>query len=256
MKRFLGFAAGFLLVGTVLAQPANVSVATAANSQWGQHLITRADGTATPFQFWFRVQTVAGRSYCVDTGNMEGEQYGDQSADTVLDVFQADGTTLIVHNDDLTNEPLAFHYSRACWIPSVAQEGTTYVKLTPAGVTTVADVTIRFAETTLYCPWFFVAGDYNAFSLIRNTSNTTLNGVVVTWRGLNGTAAGTTTVSIPANGTAVLNARDFVNPVTFPNGSIEIAHTGSLDQLGGSTTTLSGTTGLGFDALFTQRKAF
>jgi len=50
-----------------------------------------------------------------------------------------------------------------------------------------------------------------------------------------------------------LNARDFVNPAVFSNGTIEVAHTGSLGQLTGSTTTLSATTGLGFDAQFAAR---
>ncbi|HEY6147801.1 MAG TPA: hypothetical protein VIZ69_08880, partial [Thermoanaerobaculia bacterium] len=55
------------------------------------------------------------------------------------------------------------------------------------------------------------------------------------------------------NGAIVLNARDFVNPAVFSNGTIEIAHTGSPGQLSGSTTTLSGTTGIGFDADFKAR---
>ena len=92
--------------------------------------------------------------------------------------------------------------------------------------------------------------------MIRNTSVTPLPGVVITWRGLTGAQAGTTTVAIPANGTVILNARDFVNPALFSNGSIEIAHPGSPEQIQASTTTLSGTTGLGFDAVFGQRKAW
>jgi len=71
---------------------------------------------------------------------------------------------------------------------------------------------------------------------------------------LNGNVAGTTTVSIPSHGGVVVNAATFVNPLTFSNGTIEIAYPGAPDQVVGSTTTLSGTTGLGFDAQFSQRR--
>ncbi len=108
----------------------------------------------------------------------------------------------------------------------------------------------------MFCPWFFIAGDYNAFSLIRNASDVPASGVIVTWYGLNGAIAGTTTIAIPGNGTAILNARDFVNPASFSNGSVVISHIGSPQQLMGSTTTLSATTGLGFDALFEQHQAW
>jgi hypothetical protein len=92
------------------------------------------------------------------------------------------------------------------------------------------------------------------FTLIRNTSSSALAGVVVTWRDLAGIVGGTTTVTVPTNGTVILNARNFVDPGLFSNGSVEIAHTGSPQQLTASTTTLSGTTGLSFDAPFTQRQ--
>ncbi len=139
-------------------------------------------------------------------------------------------------------------------MPTVAQAGTNYIRLTPFSATTATQiVTLRVVETTLFCPWFFVAGDYNAFSLLRNTANSSRS-ITVTWRGLSGASAGTTTVTVPANGTVILNARDFVNPATFSNGSVEVAHAGSPEQIVGSTTTLSGTTGLGFDAMFEQRR--
>src|SRR6185369_9403992 len=148
-------------------------------------------------------------------------------------------------------EPYGRNLSRACWVQPVSN--IVYVKLTNF-ITNSSLMTLRFVETTLYCPWFFIAGDYNAFSLLQNTSENTLNGVVITWRGLNGTVAGTTTVSIPAHGGVIVNAATFVNPLTFSNGAIEIAYPGAPDQVVGSTTTLSGTTGLGFDALFSQRR--
>jgi hypothetical protein len=247
--RFL-VAAAFLLNARVYGQ-ANTLPGNAANFQWGQKLTTFENGTTT--QTWWRGAVRSGRSYCAETGNVEGTSNADKFVDTVIDVYRGDASTLVVHNDDATSEPYADNYSRACWI-GVANE-VYFVKLTPYSLgTSASNISIRFVETTLYCPWFFIAGDYNAFSLIRNTGDSPLPGVVVTWRDLGGAAAGTTTVAIPANGTVILNARDYVNPALTSNGSIEIAHVGAVDRLKGSTTTLSGTTGLGFDALFEQRK--
>lgn len=230
----------------------NTAANTSASYMWGEKATSSVNGLATT-QFWFRLPAIQGRSYCVEAGNFEGA-YGDKSLDLELAVFGANGTTYIADNDDTREEPGGGINSRACWVQTLSSQNV-LVRLSPhsSGGPTGA-VTLRFVETTLFCPWFFVAGDYNAFSLLRNTSETALPGVVVTWRGLNGNFAGSTTVVLAGNGTAILNARDFVNSGVFSNGSVEIAHAGSPDQIQGSTTTLSGTTGLGFDAAFTQRK--
>ncbi|MEO8430855.1 MAG: hypothetical protein ABI592_05040 [Acidobacteriota bacterium] len=251
MRRFLVSAVCFLLGSHLLAQTNSVPN-LAANFQWGQKLLTYENGVAT--QAWFFAPVVAGRSYCAETGNVESFTLSEKQPNTALVVFGHDTTTAFATNDDVTNEPRARFLSRVCWIPALTEDN--FVELVVPSTTYASYIQIRFLETTLYCPWFFIAGDYNAFSLIRNTSNTALSGVVVTWRGLNGTVAGTTTVTVPANGTFIVNARDFVSPALFSNGSIEIAHAGAPDQLKGSTTTLSGTTGLGFDALFEQRKTW
>jgi hypothetical protein len=252
MRRTLVFLAALATARTVHAQ-ANTTAGTAANVQWGQTALSIENGGSS--ETWFLVRVVAGRSYCVDTGNTEHSLLSERSIDTKLFVYHPDGTTEITHNDDITtNEPQALHFSRACWIPTISENN--YVKMTPFSPSPASYVSLRFVETTLFCPWFFVAGDYNAFSLIRNTSGSPLSGVLVIWRDLSGSVAGTTTVSVPGNGTIILNARDFVNPIAVSNGSIEIAHTGSVSQLQGSTTTLSGTTGLGFDAQFDQRKTW
>ncbi|MEO8431539.1 MAG: hypothetical protein ABI592_08520 [Acidobacteriota bacterium] len=253
MKRFL-VSSVLLSAAALLPAQTNTSAANAADYGWGHKATTVVSG-ATSSQYWFVLRAIPGRCYCVETANFEGS-YGDKNVDTIIDVYRQDQTTLITENDDTLEEPPSFFFSRACWIHNFPIENI-YVRVSPNAPTVpTSAIQVRFVETTLFCPWFFIAGDYNAFSLIRNTSITDLPGVVVTWRGLNGAVAGSTTVTVPANGTVVLNARTFVNPALFSNGSVEIAHAGSPEQLQGSTTTLSGTTGLGFDAQFTQRKAW
>jgi len=252
MKRLLACAALLLGTGDLIGQT-NTTSALAADYLWGQKATSAVNGT-TLTQFWFSLKATQGRSYCVEAGNFEGT-FGDKAADTELTVFGPNDTTVIAANDDAFEEPSGLLHSRACWVQPATER--IYVKLLPHSSTVPSTlVTLRFLESTLYCNWFFIAGDYNAFSLIRNTSDTALSGVVVTWRNLNGAVAGTTTVAISGNGGVILNARDFVNPAVVSNGTVEIAYAGSPEQLQGSTTTLSGTTGLGFDALFVQRKVW
>jgi hypothetical protein len=253
MKKLLAGLVCFLAFGILVAQ-ANTTAGTSASVAWGQTLLTRVRGTPAS-QFWFLSSVTRDRSYCVETGNVQNGSLTFGSPDTVIEVTDVAMTTLAI-NDDAPAEPKGRFLSRACWVQP-ASSGSVFTIVTSA-VSNQPDalVSVRWIETTLFCPWFFVAGDYNAFSLIRNTTTSVLPGVVVTWRGLNGSVAGQTTVSIPANGTLVVNARDFVDPLAFSNGSIEIAHAGSPEALIGSTTTLSATTGLGFDADFEQRKAW
>ncbi|MEO8431532.1 MAG: hypothetical protein ABI592_08485, partial [Acidobacteriota bacterium] len=220
----------FLVSGTLLGQN-NTTQNTAAAFQWGQKATSSLSGSTS--QYWFQLAAERGRSYCVEAGSFEGS-YGDKIFDPELVVLDANGTTAIADDDDIREEPSkGLILSRACWVHTLGTQNV-FAKLFPHNMSFyTATVTLRFVETTLFCPWFFIAGDYNAFSLIRNTSSTSLPNVVVTWRGLDGAVAGSTTVTIPANGTVVLNARTFVNPALFSNGSVEIAHAGSPDQLQG-----------------------
>jgi hypothetical protein len=252
VKKAYLLAACFLFSTALMAQ--NGDPSTAAGFAWGQKLQSTVYG-AGPSHTWFYSFTVQGRSYCAETTNVDNGVPATLDLDTELVVYGGNATTELAHNDDAVQEPRNALLSRACWIAGV--DGLVYVKLIPhTPAVPLSPVMIRFIETTLFCPWFFVAGDYNAFSLLRNTTAGLISGVVVTWRGLNGTVAGSTTVAINPNSTLILNARDFVNPAVFSNGSIEIAHTASPQAIIGSTTTLSGTTGLGFDAPFEQRKTF
>jgi hypothetical protein len=60
--------------------------------------------------------------------------------------------------------------------------------------------------------------------------------------------------SIPGHGNLALNARTYFSHPTAKSGSVQVAHDGSPQAIVGSTTTLSGTTGVGFDAPFMQRQ--
>jgi len=109
-------------------------------------------------------------------------------------------------------------------------------------------------ETTLFSPWFFrePANGYDGFVEIRNSDTLTATGVVVTAFNSNGTAAGSTTISIPGNGTALVQVSALgVTSTGF--GSVRIATPQKPGTIVANLTTLSGVTGLSFDAPFSRR---
>jgi hypothetical protein len=115
-----------------------------------------------------------------------------------------------------------------------------------------AETHAAMVETTLFSPWYFVSSGagYDGFIEIRNSTSHTATGVVVTVFRDDGAVAGSTTLTIPANGTALVPASS-LNPNGF--GSVQIAHREMPGSLTGNVTTLSSTTGLSFDSPFTSR---
>jgi hypothetical protein len=118
-----------------------------------------------------------------------------------------------------------------------------------------AETHVAIVETTLFSPWYFVApgSGYNGFIEIRNSTNHTATGVVVTAFRDDGTVAGSSTISIPADGTALVTA-SALNPNGF--GSVQIAHREMPGSVTANITTLSAATGLSFDAPFSARMSW
>ncbi len=108
-------------------------------------------------------------------------------------------------------------------------------------------------ETTLFSPWFFreAANGYDGFVEIRNNDRFAADGVVVTAFNSNGVAAGSTTLAIPGNGTALVQVSALGAATGF--GSVRIATPQRPGTIVANLTTLSGVTGLSFDAPFSRR---
>jgi hypothetical protein len=208
-------------------------------------------GVADAWYWWY---PVAGRSYCVESA--VNPAYTNQySNDTVLYVYRADGTTLIGSNDDGSGEPTLGRGSRVCWVADSDAQVTVDLKQYGGAPAQNRYYSVRIVETTLWSSWYFVGGDYNSFLLMRNTTGSTVH-FVATWRNAAGTVVGTSgTLTVPAHGGVGINAKTYItDPVTNYNGTIDIAMDGSPDALVGQMTSLSSTTGLGFDAPLFQRK--
>ncbi|MBA3506289.1 MAG: hypothetical protein H0T80_10990 [Betaproteobacteria bacterium] len=91
------------------------------------------------------------------------------------------------------------------FVATASQAHTARIDHGPAAIA-FACVTI-IQETTLFSPWFFreAANGYDGFVEIRNNDRFAADGVVVTAFNSNGVAAGSTTIAIPGNGTALVH---------------------------------------------------
>jgi len=110
-------------------------------------------------------------------------------------------------------------------------------------------------ETTLFSPWFFrePGSGYDGFVEIRNNTSGVAGGIVVTVFNSDGAAAGASTISIPGNGTALVQVSSLGAAVGY--GSVRIATPQRPGTIVANLTTLSGLTGLSFDAPFSRRES-
>ena len=207
----------------------------------------------TESQRWYTFNMVTGRSYCAETqGGVNFDTSGTAgNIDTVLAVFRQDGTTLVTStNDDAATEPRGYRLSRVCWIAQFNE--LAMVRVTRFNTGTFFYVRTRVVETTMFSPWFYVGESYNAFTLLRNTTTSTV-AYTVNWRNASGGIAGTLSGSLPPNGSTFINGRDLAGVAATVFGTVDIAFNGSPQAVVANTTVLSPETGLSFDAPFTQR---
>jgi hypothetical protein len=237
----------------------NVSAATAQNVVAGQSPWFFEISNAVPVR-WYVFTARQGRSYCVEMmADPHYENGVNGPADTGVTLYRANGTTVIGANDDAVDEPLSgrnfatqegnFGLSRFCF----EAPGSEHVFLAATGFNASTNFyAARVVETTLFSNWFFVGGDYHAYTLLRNTTSTPAN-FRVNWRNSAGTIVESFTGVLGPNGSTFVDARSFSSLVAAGSGTVEIVHDRSPDALVASSTILSVTTGLSFDSPFLRR---
>jgi hypothetical protein len=183
---------------------------------------------------WVSLEMVEGRSYC---GEVASAATSLDRATPSIDAYAADGLTAIAEGSG----------SRVCF--EAPATGTALFRIVQAEPGARA-YRLSVVETTLWANWFFIAGDFSSYVLLRNTTNAPVH-VTITARDAAGAVAGTAEGFILANGVAYLDAAP-LRAVTS-QGSIEVAHDGEPQALVGSQTTLSATAGLSFDTVMVQR---
>lgn len=238
-----------LLASAVHAQ--NTSFATSVHLLVGQTPMRATLTTGATATRYYDAPVVKDRSYCAEATASETEVGDAHPTLAIFDHLQAayPGVT-----DSGNAEPKGGTAARMCFIATATEQ--VFIRLTPfAAAFENREYTVRFVETTAYTNWFFVGGTYSSYTLIRNTTNTAIN-YSLFWRNAAGAVVGTNTGSIPGNGIIAIDARSMPAVVAAVSGSAELAHTGSPEGVVGSQTTLAGATGLSFDTLFFQRRAW
>jgi hypothetical protein len=237
----------------VIPSPDNDTVASAAAMLIGP---TYQDslGPAPNQQNWFRFNVRAGRSYCVEVDNGRSDV---SIRDTMLGVYHADASGLVGANDNIADEPGAALLSRVCYIAAATEENL--AKVTAGAGGSDGGFRIRAVETTLFCPWFFSGGGFEAFILTRNTTNTAHN-VTVRLASAAGSAVGAPrTGMVPANGSFNLQV-SAAPPDGFglaaASGGVWIAHDGPPGSLIVNVTSLGFSSGVSFDTPAAPRPDF
>lgn len=185
---------------------------------------------------WASIDMIAGRSYCAQVGS--GPAATTRGTPTLV-AYRADAASV-----------LGTAGTRTCFVAPASERAL--LKLTQSD-TSARAYRLAVDETTLWGHWFFAGGDYHAFTLLRNTTDAPI-AAVITWRDTGGAVAGTASVVVPPQGIVLRNARDVV--AGTPNGSVEIAHAGPPQSIVGTETMLSATSGLSFDVLLSERRAW
>jgi hypothetical protein len=230
---------------TTLTRSQMITVAALAPNftltQLGTSLKPLVPGTRTTFslintveQFWASIEAVAGRSYCAQ---VTPAATAVNSSTPSLNAFRSDGTT-----------PLGPSGTRRTCFVAPATESVLFKTTQSDGG--VRPHVLSVVETTLWANWWFVGGDYSSYTILRNTTDASIN-AMVTWRNGLGAIVGGQLTALPAGGVIYYDARTTTSGAVA--GSVEIAHDGEPRALEGSATTLSATTGLSFDTVLTRR---
>lgn len=205
---------------------------------------------------WYKFGAVSGRSYCVETtGGVHFDTAATLDIDTFLNVFRNDATTVIGSNDDDPQEPNGFFTSRVCYVAAFNE--TEFVQVTQSAFAPGASMSfrVRIVETTLFSNWFFLGGDYSSYTLLRNTTNSSLN-YTINWRNGTGAIVAIQTGTLAGNASTFVDARTKGGALAAVSGTVEIVHNSSPDAIMATTTVLSATTGLSFDTFFAKRASW
>jgi hypothetical protein len=243
--------AGLLALLPAASFSDNQTLATASQYVVGQGWITVSSLLGGPPSRFYRFGVVAGRSYCGETAAAD---FGNDIADTAL-ILRSDSGALITARDDYDSEPSADLTSpgpsRVCWVATVANGiSNTFEEF---DFTANANRKFRIVDTSMWCPWFLTGGGFDAFVLIKNTTNQVFNVQTSLYNTLGLQMGTTVSQTITPNGSLNYQLSTFPFSVASDSGTIQISHTGPPGALVANTTTLSFAQGVSFDTPFSGR---
>jgi hypothetical protein len=129
--------------------------------------------------------------------------------------------------------------------------GDYYLRVANISVAT-ASFNVMVIETTLFSPWWYglPSAGYDSWVQIRNNTAETLSVTLRIYYNT-GSIAATSVQNVPANGVVLVQVGSLV--AAGGAGSLSLTFAGPPGSVTANTTTLSGSTGLSFDAPFTPR---
>lgn len=207
--------------------------------------------TATDQQRWYAFDADSGRSYCAElqAGGMFDTSNASMAA--LVEIHAAGGALVASSDITWTGWELATGLAQACVLPPVF--GRLYIRATPSVAGEAFNFRISVVETTLRSNWFFLGGDYSAFTLVRNATRFSVTCIINYREASSGSVVASKTVTLSPEGGFYIDARSLPAALLLVSGTVDIAHTGAPNAILASTTVLSATTGLSFDVPFVVR---
>jgi hypothetical protein len=252
-NRSTGIAIVMLAALACLPATAFADNITCANADFLFMGIGRSQAITNGSSRFYKARVVEGRSYSVyswapfqDTGE------GGVSIDHVLFSDSACATpaaTVSTTAKEPTVIVLGHGGDNDTIIPNFS--GTLYIRV-DNNETTSHSIITAIQETTIFSPWWFVGGAYNAFAELKNATNATI-AFTLTARTAGGAVCGTSSGAIAANGNTAINIRTLGACLASVSGSVDVAFQGPPGAIIGNITTIDGTQGVSFDAPFQPR---
>lgn len=246
---------GLLLAGLMAFAPATAFAdnTTCANGDFLFMGIGRGQSITNGTSRYYKVRVVQGRSYSVYSwspftdvseggANINHVLWSDSACSTAAGVVSSSAKEPTV---DVTG-----HFGdNDTIIPTFT--GTMYIEVqNNAGTSQTIYTAIQ--ETTIFSSWWFVGGDYGAYVTIKNATTSSISYTLTAYAN-NGAVCATLNGVLSGNGNTFANIRDLGTCLGSGSGSAQVAFQGPPGAVIGNITTLSGTTGLSFDAPMTPR---
>ena len=252
--RSLGFGLAVAMAFSLLPSSAFADNTTCANADFLFPGVARSQSLSDVQPRYYKVKVQAGRSYSVYSwADLQDSGEGGASIDHIL-YSNSTCTTSATTQDTTANEPIAVVSGMSgdndTIIPTFT--GTMYIRVDNNTAASTYTILTAIQETTIFSSWWFVGGDYNAFAELKNASAESL-GYTLTAYGANGTSCGTSSGTLSGNGSVAINVKSLGTCASVGSGNAQVAFQGPPGAVIGNITTLSGTTGLSFDAPFTPR---
>ncbi len=179
------------------------------------------------FFFW----AVAGRSYSVEVQNVARNYLAGGFSMNVNPTGGCPTSNMAGLNNTSAVEPTPnpgdpLSFSRF----SFTATSTGFIDFRAGATSGTVQLQASVSDTTLFSNWFFLGGDYAAFTLLRNTTSSPVV-YTINWRNSSGAIVGSSSGTLTANASIAINGGTIPGAVTAVSGTVEIVHNSTLGAI-------------------------